>query len=262
MEPAFHHWFPQNGAWTALKPPPNVLKNPHEPAFHPWVFPKRSPGQPQNHPQPKKKKKSRKKKRIPKTIPHPLDWVFRPEQTWGDEFYGIFGSISQVIRGKGRPNVWKRSVLFFKQVFLIWYLPPLFFTSKLWSETFSPWRAGKGHFNHLWKSFPSANLVSKLSGDARNRAYARLVSGRWTSARWWGCFGMYFFFVFFSLVFFWRILKEEWFATLKETKRWMQTDIFLSQCKDNMLSFLLKVMFGTPTVDGRTPAPPWMYKTL
>ena len=66
----FHHWFPQNGAWTALKPPANVLKNLHEPAFHPgfsqkgaWTAPK---------PPPTKKKKSPQKKRIPKTIPHPL----------------------------------------------------------------------------------------------------------------------------------------------------------------------------------------------
>ena len=71
MEPAFHHWFPQNGAWTALKPPPNVLKNPHEPAFHPWVFPKRSLDSPKPTPN-QKKKNPEKKKRIPKTIPHPF----------------------------------------------------------------------------------------------------------------------------------------------------------------------------------------------
>ena len=65
MEPAFHHWFPQNGAWAALKPPPNVLKNPHEPAFHPWVFPKRSLDSPKTTPN-QKKKKSRKKKEFPK----------------------------------------------------------------------------------------------------------------------------------------------------------------------------------------------------
>ena len=62
MEPAFHHWFPQNGAWTALKPPPNVLKNPHEPAFHPWVFPKRSLDSPKTTPNQKKKKSPKKKK--------------------------------------------------------------------------------------------------------------------------------------------------------------------------------------------------------
>ena len=66
------NWFPQNGAWTALKPPPNVLK-PARTCLSPLGFPKKEPGQPQNHPQPKKKKKSRKKKkRIPKTIPHPI----------------------------------------------------------------------------------------------------------------------------------------------------------------------------------------------
>jgi len=63
MEPAFHHWFPQNGAWTALKPPPNVLKNPHEPAFHPWVFPKRSLDSPKTTPNQKRKKNPEKKKK-------------------------------------------------------------------------------------------------------------------------------------------------------------------------------------------------------
>ena len=63
MEPAFHHWFPQNGAWTALKPPPNVLKNPHEPAFHPWVFPKRSLDSPKTTPNQKKKNPEKKKKK-------------------------------------------------------------------------------------------------------------------------------------------------------------------------------------------------------
>ena len=65
MEPAFHHWFPQNGAWAALKPPPNVLKNPHEPAFHPWVFPKRSLDSPKTTPN--QKKKNPEKKKNPKT---------------------------------------------------------------------------------------------------------------------------------------------------------------------------------------------------
>ena len=70
MEPAFHHWFPQNGAWTALKRPPNVLKTrtnlPFTPGFSQkgaWTAPK---------PPPTKKKKHPKKKRIPKTIPHPF----------------------------------------------------------------------------------------------------------------------------------------------------------------------------------------------
>ena len=66
MEPAFHHWFPQNGAWTALKPPPNVLKNPHEPAFHPWVLPKRSLDSPKTIPNQKKKKSRKNKKEFPK----------------------------------------------------------------------------------------------------------------------------------------------------------------------------------------------------
>ena len=66
MEPAFHHWFPQNAAWTALKPPPNVLKNPHEPAFHPWVFPKRSLDSPKTTPNPPKKNPEKKKKEFPK----------------------------------------------------------------------------------------------------------------------------------------------------------------------------------------------------
>ena len=26
LKPAFHHWFPQKGAWTALKPPPSKKK--------------------------------------------------------------------------------------------------------------------------------------------------------------------------------------------------------------------------------------------
>ena len=48
-----------------IKPPPNVLKNPHEPAFHPWVFPKRSLDSPKTTPN-QKKKNPKKTKKIPK----------------------------------------------------------------------------------------------------------------------------------------------------------------------------------------------------
>ena len=72
MKPAFHHWFPQNGAWTALKPAPNVLKNPHEPAFHPWVFQKGAWTAPK--PPPTKKKKSGKKRKNSQNNSAPFLW--------------------------------------------------------------------------------------------------------------------------------------------------------------------------------------------
>ena len=72
----------QNGAWTALKPPPNVLKNPHEPAFHPWVFPKRSLESPKTTPN-QKKKIPKKKKEFPKQFrTHWILWCCRSLQTW------------------------------------------------------------------------------------------------------------------------------------------------------------------------------------
>ena len=63
MEPAFHHWFPQNGAWTALKTTPICPEKPARTCLSPLGFPKKEPGQPQNHPQPKKKKIRKKKKK-------------------------------------------------------------------------------------------------------------------------------------------------------------------------------------------------------
>ena len=126
-----------------------------------------------------------------------------------------------------------------------------------------PVESGKGTFQSLVEIVSISE--SCLQAVRRCKKSSVCSTGLWkmNQCQMMRCFGMYFFFRFFFLGFLLEDFERGMICHIKRRQNvgCKQTFSFL-KCKDNMLSFLLKVMFGTPTVDGRTPAPPWMYKTL
>ena len=81
-----------------------------------------------------------------------------------------------------------------------------------------PVESGKGTFQSLVEIVSISE--SCLQAVRRCKKSSVCSTGLWkmNQCQMMRCFGMYFFSFFFSLVFFLRVLKEEWFATLKGDK--------------------------------------------